>query len=68
MNKEQVEGLLHLKKLAEQKKSVICPGLRVWNQREPAGFILNLPGAIIAQMLESGLFIYEKEKKEERKP
>jgi len=53
---KKIETLQQLKVAAQNKRSVFCPG---W-KRIPAAFVINMTGLKILQMIESGLYIYEK--------
>lgn len=54
-----LEGLAYLR---SERKSVICPTYPVWRfpKPRPAAWIIQLPGAMLLNMMECGLYVYEK--------
>ncbi len=57
-----MRDLADIARAREEKRSLVCPGLRLWNGKpRPAAFIICLSGEMIWRMLCAGLFIYERE-------
>jgi len=56
----QIKTLSDLRLAVLNKKAVIVPNSRAWKKPCPAGFMINLPGAILIRLFDSGMFIYEK--------
>ena len=52
-----LDGLAYLR---SERKSVICPKHPAWNRPRPAAWIIQLPGAMLLNMMECGLYVYEK--------
>ena len=56
----RVTTLAELALLSEAKRSVICPKHPAWNRPRPAAWIIQLPGAMLLNMMECGMYVYEK--------
>lgn len=59
---ERLRTLSDLVNAAERKKSVVCPGFHAWVKPKPAAVVINLSGAIIYELLNAGIYVYEKPK------
>ena len=57
----RVTTLAELALLSGAKRSVICPKYPAWNRPRPAAWIIQLPGAMLLNMMECGMYVYEKE-------
>lgn len=55
---EKVESLTHLKRLAQEKKAVVCPKHPAWAKPHPAAFVINLSGFMLENIFGLGLFVY----------
>jgi hypothetical protein len=60
---KQVRSLKHLRLLAIQRKSVVCPSLKPWKKPRPAAFMINLQGTVLHRCLEGGMYVYNKGEK-----
>lgn len=59
---EQITSLSRLIELAKEKRAVsVRYGMKV--KCQPAAWIVNMQGTMIQRMFDSGMYIYEKEKK-----
>ena len=47
-----------------KRRAVIVPGTTPWDKPKPAAVILMLPGETILRLIEKGMYLYEKPKKE----
>jgi len=50
----------------EAKKSVVVPSARCFAKPRPAAFTFNYSGGLLWNLLQAGMFIYEKPAKEEQ--
>ena len=55
---KKVKSLTHLKNLAHEKKSVVCPKHPAWAKSHPAAFVINLSGFMLENLFSLGLFVY----------
>jgi hypothetical protein len=65
---QKVESLWQLSKAVEARKSVVVPTWSPFSKRRPAAFVMNLQGTVIMQMLNAGMYIYEKPENKAPKP
>lgn len=56
---KKIINLRQLRKLMDEKKSVICPSTRAWCGHIPAAFMINQPGITLVQLFNTGMFVYE---------
>ncbi len=56
----RIHNLPDLQCAVLRKQAVIVPKDRCWDRPRPAAFVLNLSGAILIRLFQSGMFIYEK--------
>ena len=56
----RVTTLAELALLSGAKRSVICLNHRAWDRPRPAAWIIQLPGAMLLNMMECGMYVYEK--------
>ena len=61
---EKVETCARLIELARQRRAVFCPNKPAL-KRIPAAFVVNMSFVIVARLMESGLYVYEKKEKKE---
>ncbi len=61
-----VYSLHDLRDAMDNHKAVYVPKSRIWRKPRPAAFIINLMGGEIIRLLDMGMFIYEKGKKNGR--
>jgi hypothetical protein len=54
----QVNSLDQLCEMALEKKSIVVPGTVFGRRHQPAAFILNLQGRIIAKLIKQGMYEY----------
>ena len=57
--------LYELRAAVENRKAVVVPKSGGWVKPRPAAFIYNLPGSVIYSLFGLGMFIYEKEQRNE---
>ncbi len=58
----QIITLEGLNEAADKRQSVVCPKDRCWNRPKPARFVINLSGAVLLRLFNSGMFIYTPKK------
>lgn len=60
MTGAQIHSLAQLRDLALSKRSIISP--KTWFARKPipAAFIYQMSGELIQQLIDGGLYVYEK--------
>lgn len=56
----QIKTLADLWAASEAKRAVFCPGSSNWSGQRPAAFFLNLQARAIFNLINSGLYIYNK--------
>lgn len=56
---KKITNLRQLKKLVVEKKAVVCPKVQAWRNRIPAAFMIQQQGAILVQLFDTGMFVYE---------
>ena len=56
----RITTLKELRDLSNQHKSVYCPNTYAWRRPRPAAFMINLSGAILINLFESGMYEYVK--------
>lgn len=56
----RITNLDELKLMVDGKKSVVCPTSCGFCRPKPAAFIINLSGAILLRLFNTGMYIYEK--------
>jgi hypothetical protein len=54
----QVNNLDQLCEMALEKKSIVVPGTVFGRRHQPAAFILNLQGRMIARLIKQGMYEY----------
>jgi hypothetical protein len=54
----KVESLYQLCEMASEKKSIVVPGTVFGRRHQPAAFIINLQGRIIAKLIMQGMYEY----------
>jgi len=64
----QITTLAGLKRAADDRRAVVCPGLRCWARPIPAAFVIQQQGPVLLRILDSGLYAYEKEKDDATQP
>ena len=60
---KRVGGLLHLRRLADARRAVVCPKW-MGSRHTPATFVMGMTGYTIQKMLDSGMYLYERKPKE----
>ena len=63
MQGQRVGGLLHLRRLADARRAVVCPKW-MGSRHTPATFVMGMTGYTIQKMLDSGMYLYERKPKE----
>lgn len=58
MKGEQITTLEQLAAAREQRKSVTCPKMFGWGERQPAAWMMNLSGEMLHRLFRAGMFIY----------
>lgn len=57
----RVTTLDGLSYLASEKRAVFCPGSAgAWIMPRPAAWVIQLPGAMLLNMMSCGMYVYEK--------
>jgi hypothetical protein len=59
-NSRKIKTLQQLRDLALQRKAVVCPSVESWRKPKAAAFMLGLQVWYALDLLEKGLFVYEK--------
>lgn len=62
--KERVTTLGQLRDLAYAKRAVVVPSTVCWAAPRPAAFMLNVSGGVLLRLMERGMFVYERRRKE----
>jgi len=62
--RNRIKTIHELDYAANNHKAVIIPGT-VWEKPKPAAVILHLPGKVILNLIDHGIYLYTKPKKEE---
>lgn len=60
----QIKTLHQLAKAAENRKAVISGGWYLPMKPMPAAVLINMTGSVILKVLNNGLYIYERNKKQ----
>ena len=60
MNPHKISTLWELHMAVKSKKAVVVPKSPCWSKPRPAAFMINLPGAVIVKLFDSGMYIYKK--------
>lgn len=55
----QIKTLAELELEARCKRAVVTPKYYSWSYHQPASFVINLQGWILARLFRSGMFVYE---------
>lgn len=58
-----VHSLRELHSLALGRRSVVVPSSRGFGKPRPAAFMINLPGMILLDLFQKGMYLYKKEPK-----
>ena len=64
MQGHRVGGLLHLRRLSDAGRTVVCPGMPRWHDPQPAETMMRLTGYEIQEALDAGLYVYERQPEE----
>ena len=56
----RINDLYLLHQAALDKRSVVCPECMPWRKPHPAGFMINLQGAVLLRLFKSGMYLYKK--------
>jgi hypothetical protein len=59
--KDRITDLPGLFIAMTEKRSVVVPKYPIWRNPIPAAFIINLQGAVILKLFESGMYLYKKQ-------
>lgn len=54
----KILDLNHLYQAALEERAVHCPNAPAFQHRIPAAFIINLQGAVIHRLFNSGMYVY----------
>jgi hypothetical protein len=65
--KAQIRSLAELNGVVMKKRSVYCPKTHVWQKPRAAAFIINLPGRVLLDLFEYGMFVYEPQRNKGKK-
>lgn len=57
---ERIKTLAQLKTLVKMRRAVKCPYSRCFRGPLPAAFVINLQGAVILSLFESGMYVYQR--------
>jgi hypothetical protein len=60
---EQVKSLSRLCELAIERKSIIANWPPSFKKCKPAAFVIGMQARMVQNMLDSGMYVYEKEEK-----
>ena len=63
LDKQRIINLHQLRMAVDYKKAITCPKSLNYGKPMPAAFIINMSGAIIFRLFESGMYVYEKKTK-----
>ena len=63
----RVQTLEELDLMAKDKRAVFCPDSRIVSMRKPrpAAVVLSMQGRYILNLMRSGMYLYERKKKDE---
>lgn len=63
---KRITTLKQLLDAALDRRSIVCPKTTCWRGPIPAAFVINQQGRVLFNLMQSGMYLYEKPKRNKK--